>query len=392
MKQVLRNIYSFMRKEPQIFGISIMCVFISAFLLNFSYGLYQNYHVMKEEAEIDMKQIDIEINFNQDESLLTKKILCQYLEALPNGLLDEIEIIAVSAKHPPMYPIPPEYGEDGYQTFYYRFCIRNGRYTISFPTKESWEKNGMIVRGRYILPEEEMLGEKVALISNYQNSGYSAETASRLCSEDSIKLWGEDYKVVGEYSGGWDTPIVPFLATPEDTRFNSLSMVFTNNITNNQYDELLQTAAITAPNIFKFPALDLPDADQYYLYNNVMLISVMLCVLSALNFAMLFQYILQKRKQTLAIFRMCGCTIGKAIRLYLGECLLISIPVYGFGFTSFYWALHHFLYLYFPYMEASYSPTIYTAIFSIYLSITILILGIMIYNTIRHDVINEWRN
>ena len=43
MKTVLLNIKNFAKNECAIFAVIIICVVSSAFIINFSYGLYYNY-------------------------------------------------------------------------------------------------------------------------------------------------------------------------------------------------------------------------------------------------------------------------------------------------------------------------------------------------------------
>ncbi len=113
------------------------------------------------------------------------------------------------------------------------------------------------------------------------------------------------------------------------------------------------------PGVLEFPILDFPDTDTYYLYNNIMLISVLLAMLSALNFAMLYQYILQKRNKELAVFRLCGCTRAKATGIYLSECLWLSIPTYILGNILFDVLLKNVLIPFFPNMEHAFSLAVY---------------------------------
>lgn len=390
MKQIVQNIKAFINKEFMIFCITVFCIFISALLLNFSYGLYQNYHVMRIESESDLNRIMTKVGTGNDGEKLTKEKLLSYLNALSEKTLDAMDIIAVSAVYPDLYCVPSEEG-GGNKAFWYRFCIRNGNYCISKPTKDSWEKNGMIVNGRYLNNEEESSGANVAMIANKVGFGISDNTKSLMTNENTIKLWGKEYQIIGEYSGGWDTPIIPFLSAPDDTTLKTLTFDFYSNVTRSQYDELRNTASEIIPGILTFPELNIPDTDTYYLYNNVMLISALLALLSALNFAMLYQYILQKRRKRLAVFRICGCTKWKAFRSYIGECMAISIPAYAVGTAVFGMLLENVFDQMFPYMKAAYSPAIYLSIFAIYAAIVLVVLSVLILSTFKKQIAEEWR-
>ncbi len=391
MKQIFQNLRNFFRKDKMILLVTTLCTFVSAFLLYFSFGIYQNAHAMKEEAEIDMKQLDITPVTESEESLLTKELLCRYLSALSPSVLDDAEIIYTSSVHPPYFERLPEEG-GGYDRFHYRFRIQNGSYGISVRTKESWENNGMIISGRYLTDEEEATGAKVAVVANAHGSGRNPQTIAHQISENEIELFGETYQIVGEYSGGWSTPVIPFLSIPNNSKLDILSFVFSSNITRSQYNEMKLQADITIPGILEFPELDFPDTDTMYLYNNVMLISVLLSLLSAINFAMLYHYILEKRNRTLATFRICGCTKGKAVIIYLGECLILSIPFFLIGAFAFHFIMKRWLVHYFPYIKGAFGFRVYAALFGIYLAVLLFVLIILIASHIKKQIMDEWRS
>lgn len=382
MRSILRNLRLFIKNEKLIFAITVLCIFVSALLLNFSYGLYQNYRILKEEAESDEPTIETTVNRDAEGSLLTKEALCRYLDAVSPDVLDAIDIVVARAK----LPI-----NDGYDSFYFRFRIRNGDYGVSLITKEAWESGGMIISGRYITDAEEAAGANVAMVANFNGNGWSDNTKAIYNGDNTIGLFGKTYEIVGEYSSGWDHPIIPFLSIPDDSRIDTLNFVFSRTITRSQYEELKTQADTVIPNVLVFPEMSFPDPDAHYLYNNIMLISVLLAILSALNFAMLYQYILKKRSKTLAILRLCGCTSGRAMCIYLGECLLLSIPTYLLGTATFAILLRKVLTNFFPYMKDAYSNTIYGVIFLIYILIVLIVLSIMIAGHVRQEILEEWR-
>ena len=62
MKYTIKNIQLFIKKEKMIFFLILVCVITSSFIINFSYGLYQNYNVIKEEESSEFTEIPITIN------------------------------------------------------------------------------------------------------------------------------------------------------------------------------------------------------------------------------------------------------------------------------------------------------------------------------------------
>jgi len=70
MKFILKNLKSFIQNEKMIFLLIFICIITSSFIINFSYGLYQNYNVIKEEEESENYNITIDIN---DKSNVSKE-------------------------------------------------------------------------------------------------------------------------------------------------------------------------------------------------------------------------------------------------------------------------------------------------------------------------------
>lgn len=61
MKYIFLNLKNLAKNEKFIFAVMLVCIFVSAWIMTFSYGLYQNYHSMRIESEIDSKEIIPEI-------------------------------------------------------------------------------------------------------------------------------------------------------------------------------------------------------------------------------------------------------------------------------------------------------------------------------------------
>lgn len=109
-----------------------------------------------------------------------------------------------------------------------------------------------------------------------------------------------------------------------------------------------------------------------------MVIAVIISLIAALNIAILYRYILLKRKKDIAVFRICGCTRIKAALIYVGECLCLIIPFYILSALLYHYTLLPLFSDYYSYMAGAYSTLIYFVIFFIYLLLSLIILFIMI--------------
>ena len=400
MRYVLRNIKNLIIHEKFIFVIMLICVFSSAWIMTFSYGLYQNYFSLRAETEMEGKELDPEVI---EGASLTKGDLIRYFGAISDETLNKMDIIYCSGSMSPW--LPPGVGLGSIP---FRFIIDDGIYKTSPYILDIWQSSGLITSGRYISDEEEASGAKVVLINQSildtqkmieeaERNGISPPESNIIdfmeatsLTDSELTLWGETYTVIGVHSS-FGIVIVPFLSLPDDFELGGIGFTFKNNITNLQYNELVEQANAVIPGKLMFPEMSLPDEESIYLYNNIMLISALIAALTIINFAFLYNFIFQKRRRQLAVMRICGCTGFRALWIYLTECIIICIPTFLIGIAAYIPFMHGVLSRLFIYMEASYSPAIYITIFAIYVVVLFVIMGAMLLRQIKRETVQAWK-
>ncbi|MGN1102781.1 MAG: FtsX-like permease family protein, partial [Huintestinicola sp.] len=164
---------------------------------------------------------------------------------------------------------------------------------------------------------------------------------------------------------------------------------FNTDISRSQYDDIVGSVAMNMGDTAKVPDMDISPASELFFYRTILLISVLISVLASLNFAVLYRFVLQKRIKTLTIFRICGCTKGRIIRLYLSECMLVGLPVFALTELLYAKLVLPLLSDIFEYIGYAYSPLLYLAIFGIYAVSSFVILLVMISIYISRRSINE---
>lgn len=128
-----------------------------------------------------------------------------------------------------------------------------------------------------------------------------------------------------------------------------------------------------------------------YLIKNIkqfMIISVVVALLCAINFSVLYKYILTKRRKTLAIFRVSGFTTRKARRLYIAEIMLISVPLFALCTILYDKLMLPRLGKIFEHLVPAYSSVVYLTLFAIYTLIIYIVLNTMISNYISRTPVN----
>lgn len=322
MKTVLLNIKNFAKNECAIFAVIIICVVSSAFIINFSYGLYYNYTSQKNETELELKNLAPE---PVQGAVITKGEFQRFAESLDEKTLNAMLVIYAGAE------LSEFESDEGPGSFPMRFVIHAEKYNICEVTRKNWEEKGVITSGRYINTAEEQSGELVAVVS-----GESADSWNQACerfrnADGTITMFGKKYTVVGTYSAGTAAPIVPFLTVPDDVLITQIGFAFERNITRSMYSDITEKAAEQFGGKLKFPELKFPDTETVSIYNNMIWIALLISLLSVTNFAMLYRFILLKRQRNLAIMRICGCTRNRAVMMYFAECVIITLPAYAVG-------------------------------------------------------------
>lgn len=382
MKYILRNIRSLIKNEPLIFAVMIVCVFASSWVLTFAYGLYQNYNVQKTEADIESKELVLSL---REDKSVTRTDLERFFAEISDETLNAANLLYCDAELP---GFPTERGDYGRAAF--RFTIHNGRYQSSSYIKEQWEKKGQITSGRFFSDDDEKNGANVALI--YTDMGeWNEATLAIKTGENTIRLFDKEYEIIGTYDGFGGVPLIPFLSIPEDLELSAPAFMFEKNLTKSQYEEIRSAAGRAVPETFVFPDLAFPDTENIYIYNNIMLICALIAVLTVINFASLYNYIISKRIRQHAVFKLCGCTSFKATGFYLAECAIICVPVFMIGTASYIPVMKFFLSPIFPYMKDAYSPVIYAVIFALYIIILVIIMSFTLIRSVKKNTAAIWK-
>lgn len=373
MKYAFKNLLTLIKGEKFIFSVMLASVFISAWAMTFSYGLYHHYSMLSAEEEDKGKDVSPKI---ADGMTLTRGDVVRYLYEISPKTLDAMQIIVAS------HPIMGDNGEL-LKSLESRVIIRDGKIIPSPYIVDLWDELNMISSGRFISDYEEANGEFVAIIENDDDVDKPYQTpnpAMRFIDDKTIIISDSGheykYKIVGKHTS-YDIT-VPLLSMPEEAKIDWFAMCFEKTMTRSQYDELKAVAEEVLPGMFIFPEMELRDEESIYIYNNMMIVSVLIAALTIINFAFLYSFILGKRTRTLAIMRICGCTEGRAWGICLGECCLICIPTFIIGVLTYIPFMHNVLSEPFEFIEEAYSLPVYAILFAIYAVMLFIIMGIML--------------
>lgn len=368
MSYIFKNIYSFIKNDKLIFFITFLCILVSTFIINFSYGLYKNYVQEKSEIEVDLTSVWPLINQDKNNTL-TKGNFLDYIYSLNDNTKENIETIYCTA-----YLESKEVDFDSY--FEFRFTVKDNKVQKSEFFEENLIKNGQLKSGNFFTNENEEKGDSVALMCLRLDGKTPYDFKE-------ITINEKKYKIIGHYNFHV-TPIIPVNSIDDDVKIEKIAFSFKKNLNRTMFNDLKEKGG----NLINYEDIVFPEDDTKNFYNNILLISILISLVSSINFSILYKYIISKRRKALSILRMCGCTVKKAEFMCLTECLIITTPIYLGSVFLFHNIMSKFLSKTFIFMKEAYSLNIYLALFLIYIIVSIIILSISINKTIKSEINN----
>lgn len=381
MKYIFLNIKNMFIHEKFIAFIIILCVCLSSFVLNFSYGLYQNYNIKKYEENAKLNEIVINIKKG---SKITKSDFQNYIESLSDSTLSDLSNIFIAGNLQNV--------EEGYKTLDNRFIYQKNKYrTPAIVLDGIKTEHNAITFGRYFSESEEATGEKVAVVATYSNGEWSEQSLALKVDDKHIKIGNTVYKVIGG-SGTLPGVTVPFTAVPDDFVYDDTVILSAKKVLNRiSYNEMKEHSAIYLNDSLIFPELDLPDTDSITIYKNIIVISGIMCIISVFNFAMIYKFIFEQRKKETAIFRINGCTKSGSFLMFYAECIFLSVPTYIIGLILFLIIKNILLNHWFEYFNRVYSVKSYIVLFTVYLVVFTIIISFTILRSLKANIVEEWR-
>ena len=416
-KYLVKNLKSLLTKQGVISLLLVVNIVVSALVICFSYGLYQNYNIIINESEsehIDCFKIRIKDEYISTDQYspytteVTVGMVKDFIYMLDGKDFEVIDFIYCKAGYYTDLYYPSHKPEkDGYFLQDYYFTIEDGELSIarlSVPYYKSVHD--------YITNQSIKNGQKVAVVSKeffeeeafsymwgFPNGGgkyYILDKRTQQGDRDYIRINGEDYKLVGLTRDRNMTAhiYVPFTSLPDDTKISSsyleINIKKNKTITEKVYNDILDCAEIAMGEYTYVEEVEITETTEAYYYKTIILISVVIAILAAINMAILYRYIFEKRSSELAILRICGCSKRKAVRMYLLECMLVNAPLFALTEYVYHKLIMPKLTGIFPHMEGAYSKNLYLVILGIYVVASLVVMLVMIAVTVgKHSLVEQ---
>lgn len=367
MKYILKNIKTFFQQEKGVFILCLLCIFFSMQVILVAYGVYGFYLNKKYSTYEQMKTLDI--GFKKDEkSNVTKGMLVDSLKKCPEPLVDKIEMFYVEVE------------DQNISHFEFRFRMQDKKITTCEIFRDNLKKNGLSTT--YFSKKQEENGEKVAIVNGGINSSIQKEVENIKINENEVEILGKCYEIIG--TQGWNTVLIPFQSLADEVPLaeSGLYISFYDVITKADYDELKDILIQEMGEYIQFPELEVPDFNQIYFYNTVLIINILVAIVASINFSLLYKFILMKRSRNLAICQITGLLKKNAACYYIGECVLLLIIMIPMSFGFFNFILLKGLRRIYAQIEIFYTVQTYAGFGIGYFAISICILSVVILHEI----------
>jgi hypothetical protein len=194
----------------------------------------------------------------------------------------------------------------------------------------------------------------------------------------SVDILGKEYTVIGTEGDGMISEIlVPFNSVSDDLTFDFLDIMLSDVMTTPVYEDLKSCFETVYGDRAQFPELETVDVTEVRYYNSIMAIAVIIAIISAVNLAVLFRYILSSRNKSLSVMRIYGCTKNKARVMYIAEIICVSAAIYWICAGIYSAVFLPWLTNFYQYIKEVYTAKTYLCMFGIYIAAIYLSANIM---------------
>lgn len=389
MKYIIKNIKTFMLNDTFVFVLIVCNICLSCSMIFFAYAIFQNYEIKKKAISEQQDYIVIKADYEYDRIYDDAKNYGSYKyadyegQSITLGQIRELGYVLDERLYDKIINISLDLNCDNY-CIPCQFCYYNYGIGPSKSLFDNYSKGLLDIDGRLYTEDEFNSGSDVAVIYDcrtYENSGITKEM---LYDNEHIKIGGNLYKIIGYQGMMIDAPYIPINAFYDDTRVSNIVIFqFDDYVTMFEYNKVCDAVEKVFGEFVHVEPMKLPDVDTLRLYNTIIIVAVIISIIAATNYAILYKYILKKRARQIINMRICGMNYYSGIAMYLGECFLLNSVIYVFAAIIFSKLLMPIIANRYEYGFDYLNYKVYIAIFLIYMCISAVMLVAMLYKNIN---------
>lgn len=391
MKYLIKNICAFASKERIVFFLTVICIMCSSIIINFSYGFYK--HLQQEKLDLIDDVDNFVIDF-QDSTRdhVTKgkllKVLCDVDDLAFNQCVIYFEIRFREDKTDNLAI------DNTMLVANVQFCIDEGNIKLASLEKE-WKEKNILIDGNYFSMEQFDKGELVCLKPKEYEYIYDEEIKwaqhYKANSNGKYLIHNKEYTSIGTQDLMGVIPVVPITTLDDECYVQRAIFSYPHSVLRTDFDLITTAIKNEFGDYAIIPDLSIQELDVKKFLIIMSLFCFVITIISGLVLALLFEYIIMKRNEKLAIFRLCGLSRNKAVMIYLLEGALIIIFTYVISTLVYRFLIFPILSDAFIYMRNAYTLWSYLKLGILYIVISLFFLLILIINNINNEIINTVR-
>ena len=335
MKLILLNLRDLWKNQRIFFAIMVLVQALCAFCLTFIIGVIINNHHYIGFRLIDTLYIDMN-------GVKYKDVEKTMVALLDNELESAVNDVLIAGY------VEDENAQNGVLNLWAQVTVENGRYVPGPYMKDLLPLQ--MVKGRILTEEELNSSEPIGMITNYNS--------------DEVIVNGIKYDVVGERKVS--TTASTLYVSPINLReVENIGADFylKRYVTEEEYNTIIDEFNKVVPGGIRISDNSEGDGDEKALMRSAILACCLIGIVLIGTLVIVYQHILDKRNNKLAIFRLNGCTSFKSMFLMMVEMLIVSIPSLILGFAMFKILQEKKLESLYPYMDPYINFDMYVRLF-----------------------------
>lgn len=201
----------------------------------------------------------------------------------------------------------------------------------------------------------------------------------------------EHYEIIGIIGirGLENDFFIPFGAMPKNSQIDYTSIFFTQPLLETEYNVLVKVAKECYGEKIVIPEFDgIKNESGYKVYRGMVLATVILMLLCAINYSIIYRYVLEKRRRIFVVSRICGCKKNMLSIAYMLEMLVISIATLIIGIVLFHNIVLPRSTGYFEYIEMYCTFDAYKGIAVIYIIILLMVYSVLIGKFVKNTPVS----
>ncbi len=336
---IFQNLRSNIKKERFFLLLIALVQIVSVIVILLSYGLINHFNTKVNEVEGTSLHFSFEV---MDDSRMGRDEIYNFYGDIASELEDKLDYLFVMG----LYDGNKIMTAAGYT---------NGRYDLS----------------RYFSDIVFPFCSGNMLTNDMVDNAEKTVIVTKDVTEKSLLYIGEqEYSVVGYYDdGSMESALYcPYTALPDMESYVYTSFFLTKPLTQTQYNLIKASCNNNFHGKVTMPEFDgIANDTDYRVYSNMIFLIAVMVLICGMNYCVIYQYLLEKNKKAFSVFRICGCTRGRAMFGYMTEMMVESLIFFAIGAVIFARLVFPMASSMFEYIKYYYSPGTYWYFLVIYI-------------------------